>query len=93
MLANPGMIFQPGGNRSSRTSIWDHLKRVSTALGAILSGPDHWELPARIFLFQRNLERHAAHSELAEEITVTLYHELGHYLGLDEAEVEDMGLA
>jgi len=52
------------------------------------------ELPPTIFLFQRNLERMAADEDhLAEEIRVTLYHELGHALGFDEDEVEDMGLA
>ena len=51
------------------------------------------ELPPRIFLFQRNLERYCTHSELVVEIAVTLYHELGHYLGLEEEEVEDIGLA
>lgn len=51
------------------------------------------ELPPRIFLFQRNIER-AAHTpaELREEIRVTLYHEIGHLLGFDEEGVANMGL-
>lgn len=51
------------------------------------------ELPPTIYLFQRNLER-AAHDEeeLAEEIKITLYHEIGHLLGLDEDEVAALGL-
>ncbi len=49
--------------------------------------------PNYIYLFQRNLERMARDREdLIEQITITLHHELGHYLGLDEDEVEDMGL-
>ena len=52
------------------------------------------ELPARILLFQRNLERFAVErEELVEQITITLYHELGHYLGLDEDELEKIDLA
>ena len=52
------------------------------------------ELPARIYLFKRNLERSvAAPDELAEQIRITLYHELGHYLGLDEDELERAGYA
>jgi predicted Zn-dependent protease with MMP-like domain len=52
------------------------------------------ELPPRIYLFQRNLERSSASkSELAEQIRVTLYHELGHYLGMSEAELDDSGYA
>ncbi|MEM6571015.1 MAG: metallopeptidase family protein [Planctomycetota bacterium] len=52
------------------------------------------ELPPTIYLFQRNLERMvASEEELAEEIRVTLFHEIGHLLGLDEDEVASMGLA
>lgn len=50
-------------------------------------------LPPRIHLFQRNLERVARdEAHLREEIRVTLYHELGHALGFDEDEVDEMGL-
>ena len=50
-------------------------------------------IPATIFLFQRNLERACmSPDELREEIAVTLYHELGHYLGLDEEELEEYGV-
>jgi predicted Zn-dependent protease with MMP-like domain len=50
------------------------------------------ELPPRIYLFKRNLERSVADpAELADEIRVTLWHELGHYLGLDEEELEASG--
>ncbi len=48
--------------------------------------------PPRILLFQRNLERFAALAgDLQEQITVTLYHELGHYLGMDEDDLDDAG--
>lgn len=50
--------------------------------------------PNRIYLFQRNLERMAAtRAELEEQIRVTLYHELGHYLGFEEEDMDDLGLA
>ena len=55
------------------------------------SGPGG-ELPGRIFLFQRNLERYAADTDdLVEQIGITLRHELGHYLGLDEDEIDAAG--
>lgn len=46
------------------------------------------DLPARIYLFKRNLERLAGGTDLSREIAVTLYHELGHYLGLEEEDLE-----
>jgi len=53
------------------------------------------ELPPRIYVFQRNLERWYGQDrdELVEQIGVTLRHELGHYLGLDEDEIEAAGHA
>jgi len=48
----------------------------------------------RILLFKRNLEKVAADSEeLVEQIQITVKHEIGHLLGLDEDEVEQLGLA
>jgi predicted Zn-dependent protease with MMP-like domain len=48
---------------------------------------------ARIYLFQRNIERTCAdRDETIEQVRVTLFHELGHYLGFDEHGVEGMGL-
>jgi predicted Zn-dependent protease with MMP-like domain/Flp pilus assembly protein TadD len=48
----------------------------------------------RIILYKRNLERVvSSRKELVEQIQITVKHELGHYLGLDEDEVERLGLA
>lgn len=49
--------------------------------------------PNKIYLFQRNLERDASsQEELVEQIEVTLYHELAHYLGFEEEDMEGLGL-
>jgi predicted Zn-dependent protease with MMP-like domain len=47
------------------------------------------QLPDRIYLFQRNLE-HAATTrhELVEQIRITVFHEVGHYFGFSDEELE-----
>jgi predicted Zn-dependent protease with MMP-like domain/Flp pilus assembly protein TadD len=48
----------------------------------------------RVILFKRNLETHCRdREELVQEIQTTLKHEIGHYLGLDEDDLERLGLA
>jgi predicted Zn-dependent protease with MMP-like domain len=55
---------------------------------------DPWsQIPPTISLFRRNLERHALDlDELVHELQVTLFHEIGHFLGLSEQDLEDRGL-
>jgi predicted Zn-dependent protease with MMP-like domain len=46
-----------------------------------------------VFLYQRNIERMCRnHDELAREIRITLLHETGHFFGLSEEELDEMGL-
>lgn len=48
----------------------------------------------RIILFKRNLEKVCRdRDELIEQIQITVKHEVGHYLGLDEEDLERLGLA
>ena len=54
------------------------------------------EVPAldRIILFKGNLEKVCLDREdLIDQIEVTIRHEIGHYLGLDEDDIERLGLA
>jgi predicted Zn-dependent protease with MMP-like domain/Flp pilus assembly protein TadD len=55
---------------------------------------DPWShFPSAIVLFQKNLERFAtSRADLIEQIGVTLIHEVGHFLGLDEEELYERGL-
>ncbi len=51
-------------------------------------------VPGAIFLFRKNLLRVCAdRDELAKEIRITVQHEVGHLLGLDEDDLEKWGLA
>ncbi len=53
----------------------------------------HHHETARITLYQRNLERFATtREELLEQIRITVLHEVGHLLGLDEDELYERGL-
>ncbi len=48
-----------------------------------------WGLPDRIVLYQRNLENISADREaLIEEIRDTIFHEIGHHMGMDEEAVQ-----
>lgn len=47
-------------------------------------------LPDRIVLYQRNIEAVcSSQEELVEEIRLTLLHEVGHYFGLSEEDLEE----
>jgi len=48
--------------------------------------------PDAIYLFKRNLERICeTREELVEEIRITLLHEVGHFMGLDEGQIGERG--
>lgn len=50
--------------------------------------------PGAIFLFRKNLLRACSDlEELEREVRITVQHEVGHLLGLDEDDLEDWGLA
>ncbi|MCC6653391.1 MAG: metallopeptidase family protein [Candidatus Eisenbacteria bacterium] len=50
--------------------------------------------PGAICLFRRNLLRACSdREELAREVRITVQHEVGHLMGLDEDELDDWGLA
>jgi predicted Zn-dependent protease with MMP-like domain len=50
-------------------------------------------LPPSIVLFRRNLARIAHDRErMMEELRITVFHEIGHFLGLSEEDLEDRGL-
>lgn len=55
-------------------------------LGELPSPPD------AIYLFKRNLERiSGSREELVEEIRITLLHEVGHFMGLDDQQIAERG--
>jgi predicted Zn-dependent protease with MMP-like domain len=54
---------------------------------------DSAQLPARIEVYRKNIERVAEdHDEAVDELRITLLHEIGHHAGYDEDELERLGL-
>lgn len=50
------------------------------------------QMPARIILFKKNIERMCSTPEDAiEQLRVTLLHEIGHHFGYDEDELDELG--
>ena len=63
-------------------------------IGHPLAHPDESPLPPQIILFLENIWDLAEGQETVyrQEIRRTYLHELGHYLGLDEIDLEERGL-
>jgi predicted Zn-dependent protease with MMP-like domain len=60
-------------------------KGSRTLLGLFLTNPP---FPARILLYQRNLEKAG---ELEEQVAITVRHEIGHYFGFTDAALRRLG--
>lgn len=55
-------------------------------------GDDAGALPDRITIFRKPLEDEFTDPrELEQEIRITVLHELGHYFGLDEGRLDELG--
>ena len=54
----------------------------------------HVPMPAQIILYLENIWEMVGgdEEEFCEEVHITFIHELGHYLGLDEDELDERGL-
>ena len=63
-------------------------------IGAPMAYPDEHPLPPQIILFLDNLWEFSGRDTgiFREEVRTTYLHELGHYLGLDEIDLEERGL-
>lgn len=57
-------------------------------------GEPGMELPDRIFIFRRPLLAFCEDSEeLAEEVRITVVHEVAHHFGIDDDRLHDLGYA
>jgi predicted Zn-dependent protease with MMP-like domain len=63
-------------------------------VGGDFAHADQDPIPAQIILYLENIWEMVERDEKAflEEVRITFVHELGHYLGLDEDELDERGL-
>ena len=55
----------------------------------MLSNDAHGSLPAKVYLYQRNMEDVSKNAhELRKELRLTLRHELAHHFGFDDEELD-----
>jgi predicted Zn-dependent protease with MMP-like domain len=55
----------------------------------MLSNDAHGSLPAKVYLYQRNMEDASKNAvELRKELRLTLRHELAHHFGFDDEDLE-----
>jgi predicted Zn-dependent protease with MMP-like domain len=65
--------------------VFEGVPATEKSLFALPGGPD------RIVLYQKNIEAVCSNEdEIREEIRLTVVHELGHYFGMSEAQLEDI---
>ena len=74
--------------------LFEGPNREELAAQLVGAGGGEGIVPARITLFKQDLEDAcSSRDEMAEEVRVTLFHELGHYFGLDEDDLDHLGFA
>ena len=87
------MSYEPEPNAAILADEYDP-DLLGLFIGPPLAEPEASPLPPQIILFLENLWDFAGEDEeiFREEVRITYLHELGHYLGLDEIDLEERGL-
>ena len=76
---------QPGQPRRLLLGIFHGVPTTKKSVFELSMGPDH------IVLYQRNIEAIcSSDAEVGHQICQTLIHELGHYFGMTEEQLEDV---
>ena len=80
----------------SRAIVEDGIEPDTLGLfvGGDFPHEEHVPIPAQIILYLENIWEMAEgdEAEFCDEVRITLVHELGHYLGLNEDELDERGL-
>lgn len=65
---------------------------VGVPLNERFVSSDHGRLPDKIFIFQEDVELVSDNeAQLIQEVRTTVLHELGHYFGMDEDQLDELG--
>jgi predicted Zn-dependent protease with MMP-like domain len=75
----------PKGHETSLYGLYEGVPRTERRLDESL-------LPDRITIFKRAIERdHRSRAAMVKCIQETVLHELGHYFGLDDSQLDELG--
>jgi|SRR6266403_82756 predicted Zn-dependent protease with MMP-like domain len=75
----------PDGAENLVLGIFEGVPKTMKSVFDLSAGPD------RIVLYQKNIEAVcSSEDEIRKEIRLTVLHELGHYFGMTEAQLEDV---
>jgi predicted Zn-dependent protease with MMP-like domain len=76
---------QQGQQRRLLLGLFHGVPATKKSMFDLPTGPDH------IVLYQKNIEAVcSSEAEVREQIRLTVIHELGHYFGMDENQLEDV---
>ncbi len=83
----PGVLktFRPHRPASLLLGVFQGVPATQKSVFDVATGPD------RIILYQKNIEAICrSRAEIRREVRQTVLHELGHYFGMDESQLEDV---
>jgi predicted Zn-dependent protease with MMP-like domain len=76
---------QPGQQRRLLLGLFHGVPTTKKSIFDLPTGPDH------IVLYQKNIEAVcSSEAEVRDQIRLTVFHELGHYFGMDENQLKDV---
>ena len=77
---------EPKGHETSLYGLYEGVPRTERRVD------DSFQQPDRITVFKRAIERdHKSRAAMVKCIQETVLHELGHYFGLDDSQLDELG--